>query len=197
MALFQVGDGRGDLGERVAPVDLRSQLAALNQHPGRAPEGINISRIGPTDDALAIHAVLSEAFAKEWSPHLGSFDRWVEEQSSTPSYDPSLWLLAKDGTELVGVLTANTWGDRGCVSHLGVLAHYRRRGIGAALLRHSFATFASRGVRRIVLNVDTDNPTGATTLYEHVGMRVGKRWDMWERSSEGSRQSRLAFNDDS
>lgn len=152
--------------------------------PGSAPEGINISRIGPTEDPVAIHAVLSEAFANDWSPHLGSFDHW-QEQSSTPSHDPSLWLLAKDGPELVGVLTANAWGDRGWVSYLGVLAPYRRRGIGAALLRHSFATFARRGVRRVVLNVDTDNPTGATALYERVGMRVGKRWDMWERPSGG------------
>jgi mycothiol synthase len=85
--------------------------------------------------------------------------------------------------------TANVWGDRGWVDHLGVLASCRGRGIGAALLRHSFATFAGRGVRCVILNVDAENPTGATALYQRVGMRVVKRWDLWERSSGNSRGS--------
>jgi hypothetical protein len=33
----------------------------------------------------------------------------------------------------------------------------------------------------VLLNVDAENPTGATKLYEHVGMRVVNRWDVWER----------------
>jgi ribosomal protein S18 acetylase RimI-like enzyme len=50
-----------------------------------------------------------------------------------------------------------------------------------ALLRRSFATFADRGVRRVILNVDAENSTGATALYERAGMRVVNRWDLWER----------------
>jgi len=30
---------------------------------------------------------------------------------------------------------------------------------------------------------DAENATGATALYERVGMRVVNRWDLWERSS--------------
>ena len=37
-------------------------------------------------------------------------------------------------------------------------------------------------VARVMLNVDAENPTGATALYERVGMRIIKRWDLWERS---------------
>ena len=33
----------------------------------------------------------------------------------------------------------------------------------------------------MLLNVDADNPTGATALYERAGMRVVNRWDLWER----------------
>ena len=32
-----------------------------------------------------------------------------------------------------------------------------------------------------MLNVDAENTTGATALYERVGMRIVKRWDVWER----------------
>ena len=57
----------------------------------------------------------------------------------------------------------------------------RGRGAGVALLHRSFATFAGRGVRRVILNVDAENSTGATALYERAGMRVINRWDVWER----------------
>jgi len=67
------------------------------------------------------------------------------------------------------------------VDYLGVLASRRGRGIGAGLLRSSFGIFAGRGVRRVALNVDAENPTGATALYERVGMRIINRWDLWER----------------
>jgi hypothetical protein len=33
----------------------------------------------------------------------------------------------------------------------------------------------------VLLNVDAENPTGATALYERVGMRIVKRWDLWDR----------------
>jgi len=157
--------------------------------PGRSPEGIEISGIEPHQDLPVAHAVLAEAFAGDRSYHPEPFDRWAEEQTSSPSYDPTLWLLAKDGGTPVGALTASVLGGCGWVGEVGVLAPHRGRGIGVAFLRRSFATFGRRGHRRVMLNVDAENPTRATALYERVGMRVVKRWDEWERSSEGSSSS--------
>ena len=90
--------------------------------PGQAPEGIEITGIESPDDLPAIHAVIDEAFADHWGHHPEPFDRWAEEQTGSPSYDPTLWLLATEGGQPVGALTANVWGDRGWVDHLGVLA---------------------------------------------------------------------------
>jgi ribosomal protein S18 acetylase RimI-like enzyme len=113
----------------------------------------------------------------------------TEEQTGSPSYDPALWLLATAAGEPVGALVGRVWGDRGWVDYLGVLAPGRGRGIGAALLRRRFATFAGRGIRRVILNVDAENPTGAMALYEHAGMRVINGWDVWERSLAVARGS--------
>jgi mycothiol synthase len=157
--------------------------------PGPAPEGIDISGVKPPVDLEAIHAVLDKAFADDWGYHPEPFDRWAADHARGPSYDPTLWLLAKFGRVPVGALTAQLGTDRGWVGEVGVLAPHRGQGIGAALLRHSFAAFARRGLRRVLLNVDAENPTGATALYERVGMRVVKRWDMWERSSGNARDS--------
>jgi mycothiol synthase len=152
---------------------------------GPTPAGIQISGIDPRGDLPALHAVLEEAFADHWGHYREPLDRWVQEQTGSPSYDPTLWLLATQGGVPVGALTASVAGDRGWVDQVGVLAPWRGRGIARALLGRSFAMFAGRGLRRVLLSVDAENPTGATRLYERVGMRVVNRWDWWEGSSGG------------
>ncbi len=147
--------------------------------PGPTPEGIEITVVEPSADLAAVHAVIDEAFADHWDHDPELYERWAEEYTSTPSYDPTLWLLAKERGRPVGALTASVLGDRGWVGDLAVLAPYRGRGIGAALLRRSLTSFSRRGLRRAVLSVDAENP--ATALYERAGMRVVSRWDVWER----------------
>jgi mycothiol synthase len=93
----------------------------------------------------------------------------------------SLWLMAREDGAPVGALTASAGDEGGSVDWLGVRASHRGRGIGSAMLRQAFATFASRGLTRAMVNVDAENVTGATGVYERVGMRVVGRWDMWER----------------
>jgi mycothiol synthase len=80
-----------------------------------------------------------------------------------------------------GALIGHVSEDLGWVDYIAVLAASRGRGIGAALLRRSFAMFAGRGIRRVVLAVDAQNATGATVLYEWAGMRVVSRFDWWEQ----------------
>jgi GNAT superfamily N-acetyltransferase len=154
--------------------------------PGPVPEGIEIGGIEPPDDLRAIHAVLEAAFLEDLGDHPEPFERWAEAHLTNPTYDPSLWLLAHDGDEPVGALIASVGDDRGWVDWLAVLASHRGRGVGLALLRQSFAMLADRGLRRVLVNVDAENVTGATAVYEHAGMRVVNRWDLWERLADGS-----------
>jgi ribosomal protein S18 acetylase RimI-like enzyme len=60
--------------------------------------------------------------------------------------------------------------DMGWVGTLGVLRPWRRRGLGLALLQHSFARLYERGQRKVGLGVDAQSLTGATRLYEKAGM---------------------------
>jgi mycothiol synthase len=149
--------------------------------PGPAPEGVEITGIGSPGDLPAIHGVIEEAFADHFGHRAEPFDRWMAEQEASPSHDLTLWLLARAEGRPAGALTAHVGGDHGWVDYLGVLTACRGRGAGMALLRRSFAMFAGRGVRRVILNVDAENSTGATALYERAGMRVINRWDLWER----------------
>jgi ribosomal protein S18 acetylase RimI-like enzyme len=81
----------------------------------------------------------------------------------------------------------NSWhfsGDPqlGRVGSLGVMPAYRRRGLGEALLRHSFRDFRRRGATRVALGVDSQNETGAVRLYERVGMHLHRRNTTYEET---------------
>jgi mycothiol synthase len=189
-------------GDRAAAVMLQARGLRLVRHfwhmgidlegpfdASHTPDGIEIAGVDPHEDLPAIHAVLIEAFAEDWGYHPEPFEEWADDYAGSPNYDPTMWLLARDGAQPVAASVAQVYGDRGWVSEIGVLKSHRGRGIADALLRRSFARFAERGFGRVMLNVDAENPTGATALYERAGMRIIKRWDLWERSAGSSSSS--------
>ena len=69
---------------------------------------------------------------------------------------------------------------------LGVRRPWRRRGLGLALLLRVFAEFYARGERRAVLQVDSENETGATRLYERAGMSVARFSDLYEKPARSA-----------
>jgi mycothiol synthase len=160
---------------------LQIDLDGSPRDPGEPPAGIEIRGIEPESDLRRVHAILVEAFSQEWGYRVIPFEEWVGLEVETVSYDPSLWLLATDGDEAVGALSGVVRGDRGWVDELGVRPPWRGRGIATALLRRVFATFAVRGLARVMLNVDSENSTGAVRLYEGVGMRPLRAWDVYEK----------------
>jgi ribosomal protein S18 acetylase RimI-like enzyme len=87
--------------------------------------------------------------------------------------------IERDGKRFYDAIVesfSEEWGwDWGWIYFLAVRPGWRRRGLGEALLRESFREFFRRGEHTIALGVDSQNPTGATRLYERVGMRV-----LWE-----------------
>jgi mycothiol synthase len=153
--------------------------------PGTVPDGIEIGGIDPGTDLPVMKTVVDEAFADHWEYHPEPYGQWVADLTGRPSYDPALWLLATQAGRPAGALIGHVSEDRGWVDYVAVLAASRGRGVGAALLRRSFALYAGRGIRRVVLAVDAQNATGATALYERVGMRVVSRFDWWERPLGG------------
>ena len=152
--------------------------------PAALPAGIEL-RPYRDDDLEVLLAALNEAFADDpfWQEATPSSLR--EFYLAERGFDPSLWLLAWDGPELAGfALDYPEHGSDtglGWVHTLGVRPAWRRRGLGEALLRASFAELYARGLRRVGLGVDAQNPTGALRLYERAGMRQVRRSDTWEK----------------
>jgi ribosomal protein S18 acetylase RimI-like enzyme len=149
--------------------------------PGPTPAGIAIRPVVPEGDLKLAHAILVEAFADEWGYRVIPYREWRALEVEIDGFDPSLWLLATEGDEAVGATNAFAEGSRGWIGELGVRGAWRGRGIATAMLRRAFATFAERGLPRVMLNVDFENPTGAMALYEKVGMRAVRGYDVYEK----------------
>jgi mycothiol synthase len=145
------------------------------------PDGIRGDTIR-YEEAHAFKNALDEAFAEEWGWERMEYDEWKRLRLDAPDTDLGLWFVARDGDEIAAAARcdAGRWGG-GWIGAIGVRPQWRRRGLGQALLRHAFAEFQRRGERTVRLGVDTQNPTGATRLYERVGMRVESEDIVYER----------------
>ena len=137
---------------------------------GEPPAGIVIRPRTESDDRDIV-AVMADAFEDPWD-----YEEARQEFSVSATYDPSLWFIAVHGDEAVGALFGYVTNGRGQISALGVREAWRRRGIAQGLLRAAFARFRDRGVADVRLNVDRENETEATHLYELAGMRLRRRW---------------------
>ncbi len=146
------------------------------------PPGIELRPLDPEADLPAAHRILEEAFADHWNHTPTPYEEFLDRSIRRDEFDPSLWIIAVDAGEPVGVLTGSAHSDRGWVDDLGVRRSHRGRGIATALLRASFAEFGGRGVPRVRLAVDSDSLTGAVSVYEGVGMRVVASYDLWGRA---------------
>jgi mycothiol synthase len=149
------------------------------------PHGIEVRTLVPGRDERAVHAAYEEAFANQYAHVPWSFGDWVALRIRGEGFDPTLWFLAVDGEEIVGVLAGRIIDDVGWVETVGVREPWRGNGIGEGLLRRAFAEFHRRGMRRSSLYVDAQNETGATVLYERVGMSVASQYDIYMKQLRG------------
>lgn len=151
----------------------------LTERPAAA--AVEIESLQP-DEAQAFYDALDASFQDHWEHHTTPFAEWYERHSTNPNFDPSLWFLIRSDGEIAAVARneANRNGG-GYVGALGVRREYRGRGYAKALLFRTFAEFWDRGLPRVTLGVDASSPTGATHLYESVGMSVESENVVYEK----------------
>jgi mycothiol synthase len=120
-----------------------------------------------------------------WQDHYAYVEHDLEETLMTwkygieydPGFDAKLWFIATDNAtgEIAGLVLCRiedpTNTHQGYIHVVGVRRAYRKHGLAQAMLTHAFAEFWARDQKTIALGVDASSPTGATRLYERVGMR--------------------------
>ncbi len=140
-------------------------------------DGVTVRTLGADEALDRLVVTVRDSFRD----HFGFVDqpmelrlqRWQEFRKAD-SWDNDLVFLAESDGELVGVnvcLRRNgSDTDQGYVATLGVLPDHRGRGIARYLLLACFAEYQRRGLSSVSLHVDAQSITGATRLYEGVGM---------------------------
>ena len=149
------------------------------------PDGFSIRAYEPGTDDEVLHAMHQEAFAEHWEFNPRPLESWLRWRTTRSDYLPELWQLAFHGEELAGAALGFGQSGLGWILDLAVAPKWRKRGLGLALLQRSFHELYKRGFTQIGLEVDSENETGATRLYERAGMRVTRRYTTFERLVNG------------
>lgn len=155
--------------------EMEIELAAEPAEP-TWPHGL-AARGFERSDARAVYDADMEAFEDHWDPFSVTFDEWCGYFFDRLDFHPKPWFVVEDKGEIAGfsLCSKDPETTTGHVRVLGVRRPWRRRGLGTALLLHSFRELRARGCERTRLMVDGENLTGAVQLYERAGMHVARR----------------------
>jgi len=138
------------------------------------PTGVEVV---PFDDGersrRAFHRVVEESFVDHFGyTRIAYADYWADADAE-PAPDREFWRVAIADGSLIGVSKAsgrNAELGGGYVAELAVLASHRGRGVATALLASTFEAYRQAGRTWGGLTVDTENTTGALSLYTAMGM---------------------------
>jgi ribosomal protein S18 acetylase RimI-like enzyme len=147
------------------------------------PPGVEARSFEPGDEQV-FYDLHQETFKDSWEPVEEPYDEWAHQFLAPDALAPTLWTLAAVGDEPAGFALCHPHAvdtELGWVRILGVRRSFRGRGLGRALLLHTFGQFRRQRLTRAGLGVDAESPTGANKLYEAVGMRVSARFAIHEK----------------
>jgi ribosomal protein S18 acetylase RimI-like enzyme len=178
-------------GYRIVRHNFRMAVELEAPPPGPVlPAGFTIRPFVREREGRALVRALRDGFRDSWGyeerPFEEEYERWMHMLDRDPEDDPApFWFVAVGGEEIAGVCLCNPREaadpETAWIHALAVRPAWRRRGLALALLHHSFGQIYRAGKSRVALEVDTQNPTGATRLYEKAGMRVERQYDFYEK----------------
>jgi mycothiol synthase len=151
------------------------------------PAGIELRPFVKEQHAVAIWQADNEVFRDHWGSHEFTYENWSQ-KFDNPNFDPSLWMIAWDRDQVAGFSQNRVRKGIGWIGTIGVRRPWRKKGLGLALLQHSFGEFYKRGTKVIGLGVDAENPTGATRLYKKAGMYAASEFVTYEKELRPGRE---------
>ncbi|MEO6955411.1 MAG: GNAT family N-acetyltransferase [Antricoccus sp.] len=171
--------------ERVrAFIDMRIDLATYEAPEPATELTIRLADVSDRDgaDVRTVYDIVQASFQDHFDWATRDFDEWVAMRMLGSHAQLDNWTIAMiDGIPVGAAIhdahrveAAQSW----YIANLGVLRSGRGRGVAKALLHDSFRRAQAAGCTGVELDVDAESPTGATYLYESVGMhRTATWWD--------------------
>jgi mycothiol synthase len=152
------------------------------------PEGIELRR-ATRDQYRAIWEASAEAFRDHWGEQEWAEEDWTRFDANPDHVDSSLWRVGWAGDEVAGVIVTYPQTEenerygraRVYVAMVSVRRPWRRMGLARALLAGSLVGAREAGFTSASLGVDTDSPTGATSLYESLGFAPEKTFTAYRK----------------
>lgn len=148
------------------------------------PEGYTLSSWEGVDpeEMRAAHNV---AFVGHYGFTPWGVEMWRQWVSGSRNLRPEISLVLREGSgavaayiqtsEFDAVLEATGRKDA-FVAKVGTVPAHRRRGLASLLLRIALHRYRQAGFDQSLLDVDSENPTGALAIYERAGFRTTMRW---------------------
>lgn len=144
------------------------------------PAGYAVRTMQEADERES-YELIERAFTRPGRASV-SYEEWRRFMLERDDFDRSLFFIAARGAEIVGTALCIHYAEinEGWVRQLAVKEGHRGHGLGQALLLHSFGEFYRRGVPRVGLGVDANNPS-ATKLYKGVGMTALREYAQYQK----------------
>jgi ribosomal protein S18 acetylase RimI-like enzyme len=146
------------------------------------PDDVTVRTMRGIEDIEVIVDPLVDAFRDHYghtdSTRESEVEQWHRWRGTEEWDDSLVWIVEAGGAPVavnVSITSLGARTDTGYVASLGVVRDWRGRGIARALLTTAFAELQRRGKRVVALHVDAESLTGATRLYESVGMHECQR----------------------
>ncbi|MBO0777324.1 MAG: GNAT family N-acetyltransferase [Ktedonobacteraceae bacterium] len=98
-----------------------------------------------------------------------------------PDLDQTLWQVAWDQDQPVGMVLGRVSKGCGYIDEVSVDRRYRRQGIAQALMWYVLTALRERDVQRVRLHTDANNRHGARSLYEKMGFSVVKEFPRYRK----------------
>ncbi|WP_396668848.1 GNAT family N-acetyltransferase [Microbacterium sp. R86528] len=134
------------------------------------------------DRAEEARLARNDAFRDHWGSLPSQPERWKQFVGG-PFIRPDLSTLALADGRIVGFCLASVneedWVTLGAsnsyIDLIGVVRDHRGKGLAPRVIARTLAAIRAAGLEKAVLDVDTDSPTGANTLYERLGFVATER----------------------
>jgi mycothiol synthase len=167
--------------------DLSSRPEAATEAraaPGRGqPEGLSLRRYGQFAEAELGELILATYERSLDCPDLLGLrpaKEIIASHKAGGEFRPQSWWIADVGCQSAACILVNDRAAEAAaeVVYLGVRPSHRGQGLASRLIAHADADASRRGLRRLLLAVDSRN-TPACRAYERAGFRPTHRRGVW------------------